>query len=270
MKLRKRRCVLALAAAGAAAFALTAAAELAPAAFEFGPEFEYYQYREPGVMKEHGGLLGGYMSFRALLGTSLDARMFGSAVGGEIQYEGSTWAGSSLEIDTPNWLLNFRPTLGVVMGGQSGVLIIPYAGVALRWLQDDLSRNYAGGYIRQNTYVYVPLGMEMRSEVGDWTFGISGEVDVLVVGKNRNQDIPIGSSKYNATLTQTSGFGLQGCAYAKVKASPSFELSIEPFVSYWDLSKSDTKTLDTSQGNVEIYEPENNTLVIGCRLGLGW
>lgn len=253
----------------ALALAGDVSAQLKPFNFEVGPEFEYYQYREPGVMKETGGLFGGYMLFRATVASRLDARMFGSAAGGELKYEGSTWAGDALEIDTPNWLLNFRPTLGFALYAGDTV-VIPYAGVALRYVQDDLAANYSGGYMRQNTYLYSPLGVEVRQYAGAWTFGLCGEFDVFWRGTNRNKDIPIGYSKYSETMTQTSGYGIQGSVFAKAQVSPAFELSMEPFISYWDIGKSDTKTLRTEYGDISIYEPENNTLTVGCRLGLGW
>ena len=241
--------------------------------FEIGPEIEYYEYREPGIMKEYGGLFGGYASFTAfLMNQDLYFQTFGSIVGGTLTYDGGTYSGEPLTLDTPNILFNFRTLAGPYFGGEN-VSLLPFSGFCIRLVDDDLKRNYQWGYRRQTTYFYSPIGMELSTRSTLWSFGARGEFDIFWLGVNNNRDFPTSDrSREDVNLTQDpfTGFGLQASVFACAQLNRYIYLTIEPFISYWDVKKSSEKNVWTDQGNLTVYEPDNNSLVYGLRCGCGW
>ena len=241
--------------------------------FDIGPEIEYYEYREPGIMKEYGGLFGGYASFTAFtMDQSLFLQAFGSIAGGTLTYDGGTYGGDPLTLDTPNILYNFRALVGPNFGGEKASLL-PFSGFCIRLIDDDLKRNYEWGYRRQTTYFYSPIGFELSTRSMLWSFGVKGEFDIFWLGLNNNRDFPTSDrSREDVNLTQDpfTGFGLQGSFFACAQVNRYLYITIEPFVRYWDVKKSSEKNILTDAGNLTVYEPDNNTLVYGVRCGMGW
>lgn len=241
--------------------------------FDMGPEIEYYEYREPGFIKEYGGLYGGYMSFAAfMMDQTLYAQAFGSIAGGTLTYDGETYSGQPLTLDTPNVLYNFRGLIGPYFGGENASFM-PFSGFCVRLIDDDLKRNYQSGYRRQTTYFYSPVGFEVSTRSMFWSFGARGEFDIFWLGLNNNLDFPTSEySRRDVNLTQSifSGYGLQASVFACAQVNRYVYVTIEPFIRYWDVNKSSEKTVYTDIGNLTVYEPDNQTLVYGLRCGFGW
>ncbi|MDL1963460.1 MAG: hypothetical protein LWW98_03815, partial [Deltaproteobacteria bacterium] len=63
-------------------------------------------------------------------------------------------------------------------------------------------------------------------------------------------------------------YGLRFSAQFKGELSKNYALSIEPYITYWNIDKSDTEilTYDDTLTDYVVYEPENETTSFGLRL----
>ena len=233
---------------------------------EAGAELDWLQYKEPGVMKEDGFLIGGFAAYSVMPITNLTCRLFFSCTAGSLRYDGSTMDNTPLEVDTPNYLLRLRALLGYQI-----LFITPFTGLAVRLLNDDLSSNYSGGYERQTTYLYSPAGIEVRGTFGNnWTLGVRGEYDFFWGGLNRNLDYPLAYGKTDIELHQHSGYGIHGAFFVKHPLSKSLDLSVETIFQYWDIDKSDSVLVYYPDAVYELFEPANQCTLYGLRAGLCW
>ncbi len=221
--------------------------------WEIAPEVSFFQYEEPGVMKDKGilyGVAGAYTRYR-------DERLFrveGEFAFGLVDYEGSLTDGTPYTIDgNHDYLLNLRLLWGRQWEADSWDHRF-YAGIGYRGLNDDSTQDPAG-YDRQSNYLYVPLGLKTYHNLaGHWQVGLGGEFDVLLLGLQISGYAEDGGLIANV---QWPGFGARASVELRYRA-PSADLAIAPFVQYWWVDES-----STSHG---WYEPRNNSLQYGLSL----
>ncbi len=216
-------------------------------------------------MKEYGFLYGGFAALTTTFQSNLVWDLGASLAAGTLRYEGQTMGGKPVAVDTPDRILDLRTTVGY-----NWRPITPFAGIGLRCLNDNLGANNAGGYNRQNFYLYSPLGMEISGTFGKaWTLGVRAEFDIFWAGLNRNTDFPLAD---NATLdlSQHSGYGAKASVFLKRPLTRALGLMLEPFFQYWDIGESERKYVLTSEGLYTFFEPANNTSLCGLRAGLRW
>ena len=158
----------------------------------------------------------------------------------------------SLSADTPNEVLNLRATGGtrLPLGGDD-LTWAPFSGLGFRRLVNDLLSDRSGGYVREQVYWYLPLGVELADSRGlRWNWALSLEGDLLLAGENTS-----GAD----TFTQNKGFGAQASmdlVYRPARGLVQFVFT--PFYRYWNIGQS-----SVSPGGY--VEPENNTSEIGFR-----
>jgi hypothetical protein len=228
--------------------------------YALGPEGEYIAYVEPGVMEETGfmaGIFGGFTLARE----AWSGRLGASYVAGELDYRSdpdSAVGGRRIRLTTPGSILNLRGTGGWSFGSDRQRATL-FAGLGYRFLVDDLP-DYGGlqGYRREQTYTYVPLGLEWvwRPE-GGRRVEAALEYDWFLGGENRS---------LSYTLSQDSGYGLRASvryvfAPLDLDRLPDLSFSVEPFFQYWSVAES-----DWAPGPV--YEPENSSTTFGLRAGV--
>ena len=234
-------------------------------AFEIGPELDYFQYREPGLMKEAGMLYGGFASFTATFQSNVIWNIGASLAAGTLRYDGQTMGGEPVELDTPDRLLDLRTSIGYNWSP-----VTPFAGLGLRYLNDNLGANSPAGYNRQTFYLYSPLGLEISRTFGNaWTLGARAEFDIFWAGLNRNTDFPLADNS-TLDLSQHSGYGAKASVFLKHPMTRAMGLMVEPFFQYWDIGESEREYILTPDGLYVFFEPANTTSLFGLRAGLCW
>jgi len=66
---------------------------------------------------------------------------------------------------------------------------------------------------------------------------------------------------------QKHGFGLRGSVKA-IYEKENFYFIVEPFVRYWSIEESERKTITHNGYTATWWEPDNNTVEWGFKLGL--
>ena len=236
--------------------------------FGIGLETSYFDYEEDGLMEEDGfmyGVVGSYIYHsdnKLMINTSLKYSF------GELDYDGQTWDGTPITEDTDDWIVECRGLVGYdyVLNGKH--LITPFIGIAYRYWNDDIDG--IGGYEREIEYLYSPIGFKTVSPLSDkWTWGLSAEYDLFWGGKVKSHlsDVDPGFNDPEVDQDFWDGYGLRFSVQFKRELTKNYALSIEPYIRYWDIDKSDTETL-SSYGTPlgYVYEPENETMSYGLRL----
>jgi len=238
-------------------------------AFEIGLNLGYLDYEEDfsnidpewdGFMY---GVIGSYTYHNMIMfHTSLEYTQ------GDIDYDGATQDGTPLSEDADDWIIEWRGLVGYDFTS-NGHLITPFLGVGYRYWNDEVEG--PAGYEREVEYWYSPIGIETVSPLsGAWTWGIAAEYDLFWSGtvKSHWSDILAGFNDPEVDQDSGDGYGLRFSLRFNRAFANSSALSIEPYISYWDIDKSDLEIL-TFYGIPLAYvlEPENETLTYGLRIG---
>jgi hypothetical protein len=278
---RSRVCSAVLLAGWCAALCGSAAAQEGAAArgklhWYAGPDLQYLRYEEPGTMEEEGAMLGVRGAASRDEANGLRWTLKGSLSAGTLRYKGSvenliTGEIVPAEVDTPNTVFGAAFDIGKPLS-VGAAHFVPYTGAGVRALVDDLPGD--SGYTREQTYLYIPLGLELDPvSFGAWSAGCAAEFDYLVRGFNHSST---DQGDIDAQLEQDSGYGVHLAARLgrdmKTRAGqPTRRFSLEAFYEYWDIDSSNT---DTDEGfgvidgqpvfvQVSYVEPANNTTVVG-------
>ena len=232
--------------------------------FEIGPEISYRVYKEPGVMKEEGwmyGLVGSYAYHNKLM-----LKVEGRGNFGKVDYSNS---GNINNIN--DYVLEGRGLVGFDFLIAQVHSITPYIGVGYRYLNDDssgrISTTGALGYERESNYLYSPIGLEINVQLGDRFYvKESMEFDYLWRGWQKSHLSDALPGFNDPTNTQKKGYGVRGyIGFLIVTKKIDFELG--PFVTYWNIKKSDDEAITYYGTPVDIgWEPKNNTTEIGFKI----
>ncbi len=228
---------------------------------EAGLEIGDFHYRESHIMREDGVQGGIYGSIAVLAARPWFFQFYMSLVGGDVEYDGGYYYGGrhyTLKGDTSNFIYNFRGIAGFIVD-TGGLSLMPYSGLGYRYLENDLRDLEdpaipARGYLREQTYFYLPLGLELTVPVsgdGSWTMGLRSEFDWMFAGYNKS-----GSTE----LDGQDGWGFRLLPFIRYDVNEQIGLKLEAFGEYWKIDDSDVKD--------GIYEPENASNYYGARLGL--
>ena len=192
---------------------------------------------------------------------------------GKVDYTGSgTYSGLD------DHMYELRGIIGQEIGRAVSGQILPYVGIAMRYLNNGLEEYQPGGYNRESTYFYVPIGVQMRKGFSKgWNLGLNLEYDYFCSGEQTSHLEDTGFPIDPSTNKQRKGFGWRG-SLKIVKEWPRIKLSIEPYYRYWHIRDSEI-SLWTS-GGVPIpdpynpgyflagQEPDNTTQETGVKMGI--
>ena len=246
--------------------------DLAPLnSWELGYEFTAFDYSEPGLMDEDGFLHGIFGSFTKHTLDDMMYRIEGSFSMGEVDYDGGTWAGTSLTTDGEDFMVNLRGLLGYDFP-VGGSIVTPFLGFGYRYLNDDL--NGTGAYERKIKYLYSPIGIETASPAGEsWIWGLRAEYDLFWHGKVKSYLSDVTSYYNDPVVYQGShdGYGVRASLYLKRPKDAKCSIAIETFIRYWEVDDSDLSIL-TFAGvpYVYVYEPDNHITEYGIRVSYIW
>lgn len=171
--------------------------------------------------------------------------------------------------DIHQYLIELRGIAGHDFYFHDSVLITAYAGFGVRYLTNDSSGMTSttghGGYERESRYYYSPIGIEASAEMENgWSLGFVAEYDIFWSGEQRSHVAAFYPDLGVAENEQNSGYGLR--ASVKIDHKESLPFTIEPFIRYWNIDKSDE--IPFMDGNIAkiFFEPKNETTEIGIKM----
>ncbi len=217
-----------------------------------GLKYSSFDYYEPGLMSETGSLPGLEVSYYHQVESIPMSHQFEMEYfTGGLRYDGSTQGGTPVQTDTDDSLLGMR----WIVDHMYGNYFAPYIGFGLRFWSDRIEGS--GGYRRKIFYNYIPIGLRViYGEI--WRFVLELEYDLFLSGKVTSHLEDVDPSLYAAENDQDSGKGFRiqfivqrGYFYGKL------------FYRRWDVDDSDYSAVY----NLVLYEPKNNTQMIGMTFG---
>jgi hypothetical protein len=229
--------------------------------FEIGPAISYRIYKKSSVVKEEGwmyGLVGSYAYHNKLM-----LKVEGRGNFGKVDYSN---LGHISNVN--NYVLEGRGLVGYDFLIAQVHSITPYLGVGYRYLNDNssgrISTTGALGYERESHYLYSPIGLDINIQLGDkFYIKESMEFDYLWRGWEKSHLSDAIPGLNDPTNTQKKGYGVRGyIGFLIVTNKIDFELG--PFVTYWNIRKSDDETITYYGTPIGIrVEPNNHTTEIG-------
>ena len=258
--------ILATAAVLVALFPATGAAQRDPLltrpGLEVGVQAADYRYVEPGLMKlsgERGGVFGAYTFTN-------DTRGLFSRIDVRESYGWLKYDGTGTKSGVPDWIIEARAVVGADFLPGSGVSLSPYVGLGYRFLYNDL-RGYgstgAVGYRRYSNYLYEPVGLTARIDLGDGLiFAPTMEVDIFLRGRQESRLSDTGLGFVNVTNRQDRGRGHR--IYLMFERD---HWAIGAWTHYWHIMDSDSQFAGVVGGITRFgREPENTTRESGLEL----
>jgi hypothetical protein len=236
-----------------------------------GPEISYIKYKEPGLMEEKGVMYGISASYTYHRKQSmLMLGWEGIFSYGKLDYDGATLIGTPLTVDNiPNYLYELRGLVGIDLPVKASY-ITAFTGIGYRYLNDDISKESAGGYDREANYLYSPIGLKLTSPLGnDWSFGATAEFDIFWDGTQKSHLSDVDSDLNDLKNDQDKGYGFRGSVSFQKKLN-YFWIEIEPFIRYWNIKQSDSEVLKFNGiPQFNVVEPRNHSTELGVMLLIG-
>ncbi len=222
-----------------------------------------FQYEEPGLMEENGGFIGGQIDIDSPLNRSSQLSLDGELLLGRTDYDGQTWGGTPVEATTSDWIARLE---GRYLSFRQAP-VSPAIGLGVRHWEQNLGG--AGGYRRSHTYYYVPLGVRIGS--GDperllrptLYLGYRG----LLGGTVKSQLSDVHPSNEDAENNLTDGYGLVA------ELSSTFRVNdrlwhLALVARYWEMEPSELESVEIGGTRIRVYEPYNETRMIGLQVGV--
>jgi len=214
--------------------------------FEIGGQLAHYHYEEPSFAQfngNRGGLVGAY-TFPPRWN-----RVF-FRVDGRWSYGALKYQGSGTQDSVPDLIIETRGVAGLDFFPGNRVALSPYLGFGYRYLYND-SRGYtstnAAGYRRYSNYLYAPLGVTMRFDLGNrWVLAPSGEADIFLIGKQKSRLSDANLGFNDVTNTQEHGSGHR--IYLMVERD---HFAFGTWWHYWNIKDSDVQPIGLGRAGLE-------------------
>jgi len=234
--------------------------------WELEPELFQATYKEPGVMKQDGVMLGIFGSYT--YHHNLIFKLEGSYSAASMHYTGADWAGNPL---TDNKVHDFMWEFRGLIGNERVLhKVTTYTGIGYRYLNDNSST--AGSYERESNYYYLPLGVEINNILNtgnkkDWIVEAILEYDFFMGGKQISHLSDADPGLNDISNIQDNGYGYR-ISLKLQKKTEHADFVIEPFLRYWNIRESEIAELNY-YGAFYSYgvEPKNNTTELGVMFG---
>ena len=239
--------------------------------YNIASEVYYFKYEEKDVMKETGPMYGALGEINWKIMDQYALRLEGRGALGKIDYD-SNGTGSVNNIN--DYIFEVRALAGYNAAMESGLYLEPYLGFGYRFLRDQLggktSTTGAAGYDRQSNYFYLPFGLNVAKNLNsDWNAKLNVEFDLLLKGRQRSELGDALAGLDTLENNQDDGWGARG-SIQLAKVMGKYDLTMEPFIRYWDIGQSDTRNVTFSGTPIGVvgYEPANTTIEAGAKLGI--
>ncbi|MDR1087528.1 MAG: hypothetical protein LBL16_04795 [Endomicrobium sp.] len=126
------------------------------------------------------------------------------------------------------------------------------------------------GQERKSSYLYFPLGFDVKLNISSWIIELNSELDFLLNGTQStdntkemqkiNKAFKQNISPLKATLARDVGYGLRTSIRICKNIGHSSFIFIEPFFKYWSVEESNEIN--------GLCEPKNSTSEYGAKIGL--
>lgn len=231
--------------------------------FSIGIETYSHTYTEPGIMENDGIFVG--LTYSFVYENEFYFGFEGLSAYGSVDYTSAS-TGSTDDID--DICFDHRLVLGYVAYKGEKVKVLPYIGIAYRFLEDDSSNKLTStnniGYLRESNYYYSPIGIDMDITLQNgWKLHPGLEYDFFWSG---TQESYLGylSGYEDVENDQDEGYGYR-VSLGVSKETDTVTYSMEIFYRFWDIK--DSKTTTDRWGRVWL-EPENETEEFGINFTL--
>ncbi len=213
----------------------------------------FVHYSEPGLMQEYGNLFGINASYSK---TTDDRSVFGrveyEGLFGTLTYDGGNKHGP-VSMPSHDSLHSLRGVTGLNWALNDVVRFAPYTGLGGRYLDDIIDG--PGGYERQISYLYLPIGMETHLGVIDsWKLTLKTEADIFLAGTAHTTLSDVNPDLPDLDNSQNSGFGWRASLSSMHKIN-QIVVKLEPYIQSWNINQS-----KVDRGFIE---PDNNSTLIG-------
>jgi hypothetical protein len=237
--------------------------------FEIATELSQITYKEEGLMETDGALYGvvGAYTYRENFWM---LRLEGKYAWGEWDYEGSTWAGTpSFVNDIDFYQVETRGIIGYDFSPSATAVVTTYIGIGYRYLNDHMEKRVLGGYQRESTYFYSPLGVDAAIRVNDaWSWGVLAEYDLFWKGRQVSHMGDVFPGLNIVANTQSKGYGLRGSLRLSYQGG-RFGVAAEPYIRFWRINDSAVSPLIYKGLYVgDLVEPKNKSKEIGLKLSV--
>jgi len=236
----------------------------------FDCEISTITYKEPGLMEESGTMYFLNCSLTERFNKEIFMREELRYGYGLVNYKGSTWAGTPLNIaDIPDYLTEVRFVLGNDIPSFGSSFFTPYLGFGYRFLSDNSQLRSASGYRREANYLFSPIGVEFTSPLGKYSFWGTGiEYDSFISGRQMSYLSDADPGYHDAMNEQKRGYGLRASLKYSF-ASGDADYVIKIFETTWEIENSDFADLTKNGVNIGyVYEPKNISTEIGVSLSM--
>ena len=236
--------------------------------FRLGYQFESFSYKETDywdeeIMTETGTLQGFSASF-VPFSRNFYMNLEGRLLSGTLTYKGETWGGTPLKADSDDSLMELRALLGANMvSPEDRYGSFFYSGLGYRYWNDHLQ--HPGGYEREVSYFYVPLGFDaaLKSSI---TVRVEGQLALTRVRSHLSDIDPT----YDDANTPSMGVGFHLSVGYAPEIRKNVRLLIAPYVQYWGIGESSEDTVNLGGTDVDVVEPSNSTWELGLTASIGF
>ncbi|MBA3036688.1 MAG: outer membrane beta-barrel protein [Desulfobacterium sp.] len=176
--------------------------------FEISAVYNYFEYSEPEVDIDITGFMAGIKgkyTFCSTTGFIFSAELE-YTYGLNTEYDGATWAGTPLNEDSKDWIVEPRLLTGGRLKLDEHFIINPYFGLGARYWHNDIDGS--GSYRRKTEYLYLPVGTNVTYKVSEnFKWGVNLEFDIFLWGQNRSYLSDSDPGFNDVKLDQDSGYG---------------------------------------------------------------
>lgn len=230
---------------------------------ELAYEASDYTYREPAMkypISLKGRLQGGSLRYETRMrDSSMFAALEARFMGGSTDYDGYLMDGTKYYMyDLGDYYYEGRLRIGQVYDFTEEMQLWLGSGIGYRYLKDHADKD-PSGYLRESTYIYLPVTASLRYNADWFSVALNGEFDCLIFGHQMSH-LPYDYPFDDIRNDQHKGFGVRAGLKMQVNVSPRVGVFAEPFYRYWQIAES-----EMTYGFVEPY---NTTEEYGVRVGL--
>jgi len=165
-----------------------------------------------------------------------------------------------------DYIIEMRGLLGAYYPRRGDFSAMLYSGIGYRLWKNE------NAYDREVTYVYLPVGAEIRKEVPHkgCAWGVRAEFDALLSGYVDSFFNDLDPANENARNDLKTGYGFQLSAFVE-STGDGLKVRLEPFVRFWHIGRSQSdEVFVAGAGNTTVREPKNYTVFTGLAISLRW
>lgn len=161
-----------------------------------------------------------------------------------------------------DFIVELRGTVSETFPLASGGILNPYVGLGYQYLVDDAQNMKTStghyGYLRMQSYLYVPIGIEMSNIPlnPEWSMAVKLEYDLFLRGANTTDLSSLGKPTFK--FKQNNGDGLRATLRFTTQ-----QFAVEPFIKYWKVERSNSVIFNDNGKRYEFFEPDNTTTEFG-------